>query len=98
MTVKINTEPEGQAVMYYLEGAIYIVCLIAEISGIVLLIKALKYRTEKCPRFPALNPKHYFNWKEWFTKRGHRYNWIGSSMIFFGAAIGWLTKNVIFPN
>ncbi len=84
--------------MYYLEGAIYIVCLIAEICGVILFIRALKYRTEKCPRLPVFNPKRYSNWKEWYTKRGHHYNWIGSGLIFFGAAISWLTHNVFFPN
>jgi hypothetical protein len=89
---------ERQAIMYILEGVIYIVCLITEICGVILLFRALKYRTQKCPRLPVFNPKRYFHWKEWFTKKGHRYNWIGGGMIVLGAALCWLTHYVFFSD
>ena len=84
--------------MNLLIGIINLFCLIFIISGSIMLIKALKHRTEKCPRFPVWNPKRYSDRKNWFTEQGHRYNRIGATMVVFGSLLGLFSMLVLMPD
>ena len=76
--------------MEYFLGIIGLTMLI---SGIVLAIQALKYRTKKHPDLLSLSSYHPRNWipvwkmRPWFTPKGYKLNLIGITLILLSSII-----------
>lgn len=69
--------------------------LILMIGGLISMIAALKYRTERHPGVPTFNPRHWFSYskaREWYTPKGYKLAFWGGICTSAGAFLGLLLR------
>ncbi len=74
----------------FLYPALLFACLLLDIAGIVCIVVALSYRTEKHPGIMSFSPRNWIPvWKmqSWYTPKGYWLNLIGISMVVLSATV-----------
>ena len=69
--------------------------LILMIGGLISMIAALKYRTERHPGVPTFDPRLWFSYakaKEWYTPKGYKLAFWGGICTSAGAFLGLLRQ------